>query len=329
MSVDARSRSRSPSSRNASILVFSVLALLVGAGVLVGQGATAVTPRPHSFAVGLRVLQFVDKTRTIRLPDGSVDRRRLTTFVRYPASDAAPGTDRWGAPAARSAGPFPLVVFGHGYALTPASYRQLLRAWTSAGYVVAAPVFPLENARAPGGPNERDLINQPADMRFVISRLLAASSAPTGSLSGMIDPSRIAVAGHSDGGETALAAAFDSRFRDPRIRAAVILSGAEIPEAEFNFPRRGPALLATQGSADTVNLPRDTLAFFDIAPRPKFLLTLLHAEHLPPYTNEQPQLHIVERVTIAFLNHYLKHEPLRPLLAAGAASALATLTADP
>src|SRR6476469_7805203 len=73
-------------------------------------------------------------------------------------------------------GPHPLIVFAHGFALTPGTYSRLLRAWTRAGYVVAAPVFPLEDANAPGGPDESDLINEPQDVSVVISRLLTASA---------------------------------------------------------------------------------------------------------------------------------------------------------
>ena len=275
------------------------------------------------------MVRLVDATRTIRLPDGRAEPRTLVTYVRYPALGTS-GTDLAGAAAARAAGPFPLVVFGHGYAVTPAPYTRLLRAWARAGYVVAAPVFPLENANAPGGPNEADLVNQPADMRFVISRLLAASATPANPLSGMIDPARIAVAGQSDGGETALAAAYEPPFRDPRIRAAVILSGSEIPGAGgFAFPRGSPPLLATQGSDDTVNPPSLTKAFYEVAQRPKFLLTLLGAAHLPPYTNQQPQLGIVERVTIAFLDHYLKQGSLQELLKFGTVPRIAQLASDP
>jgi len=148
--------------------------------------------RSSSFAVGLRVLQLVDPSRTIHLPDGSVEPRTLRTYVRYPALGPAGGTDLRNAPAARIDGPFPLVIFGHGFAVTPGPYTGLLQTWTRAGYVVAAPVFPLGNANAPGGPNESDLINQPADMRFVISQLLAASSDASGPLAGLIDPKAIA-----------------------------------------------------------------------------------------------------------------------------------------
>jgi dienelactone hydrolase len=285
------------------------------------------------FAVGVRVVRLVDQSRTIQLPSGRSP-RTLITVVRYPAVGAASARDRSGAPAARAAGPFPLIVFGHGFAVTPGLYASLLHAWAQAGYVVAAPVFPLEQANAPGGPNEGDLINQPQDMRFVIGRMLAASATAKQALSGLMDPRRIAVAGQSDGGETALAVAYDAPFRDTRVRAAVILSGAKIPGVPFAFPRHGsPPLLAAQGSADTVNPPSFTHGFYDAAPRPKYLLDLPGASHLPPYSTQQPQLGIIERVTVAFLRAYLSGNgggsPAQRLSALGNVAGVATLQARP
>ena len=216
------------------------------------------------------------------------------TVIRYPA---------------RIRGPFPLVIFGHGFAVTPRPYAALLTAWASAGYVVAAPIFPLENADALGGPNESDLANQPRDMSFVITKMLAADGSGHGFLAGLIDPRRIAVTGQSDGGETALAVAYDTHFLDRRVTAAIILSGAKIPGVGgFDFPAPSPPLLATQGTADTINPPSFTDAFYGIAPRPKFRLTLFGADHLGPYTDGEPQLQIVERVTVAFLDRYLRRD---------------------
>ena len=266
------------------------------------------TARP-SFAVGLEVVTFVDHSRLLHVPGRQSQARALVTQIRYPAQGSASSVDVSGAAPARARGPFPLVVFGHGYDETPGPYARLLRAWAGAGYVVAAPVFPLENANAPGGPNENDLNNQPRDMSFVISGVLALSGADRGFLAGLIDPQEIAVAGQSDGGETALAVAYDRYFLDRRVRAAVILSGSEMPDGGFDFPRPSPPLLATQGTADTINPPNLTRAFYDVAPPPKYLLTMFGAPHLGPYSNEQPQLGIVERVTIAFLDGYLKDVP--------------------
>jgi predicted dienelactone hydrolase len=257
----------------------------------------------------------VDSSRRVVLPDGRSQTRTLVTELRYPLASTAAGL---------ASGPFPLIVFGHGFAVTPALYATLLDAWTRAGFVVAAPVFPLGNANAPGGPDESDLHNQPRDVSFVISSLLHAARAG-GPLAGLIDPQRIAVAGQSDGGDTALAVAYDPRFRDRRVRAAVILSGAEIPGlGQFAFPRPGPALLATQGSADTINLPAETDLFFAAAHPPKFLLRIAGASHLGPYTRRGPELALIERVTIRFLRRYLAGEAQvrLPLSAQGAGGIL-------
>jgi dienelactone hydrolase len=275
-------------------------------------------PRPAGppYPIGQVVLTLVDPTRTVTFPGESPQPRRLVTIIRYP----------------KVGGRFPLIVFGHGFAVTPGIYARLLTTWARAGYVVAAPIFPLGNENAPGGPNESDLINQPRDMSFVITRLLALSAHGGGRLSGRIAPTRIAVSGQSDGGDTALTVGYNSGFRDPRIRAAAILSGQEIPGVGgYDFPTGSPPLLAIQGLADTINLPATTFAFFDLARAPKYLLTLPGASHLGPYTEAEPQLRIVERATIAFFDAYLKGNPgaLARMRAAGHVPGLAGLQADP
>lgn len=299
-----------------------------------GTAPRATLAPPSSYAVGLRVIPFVDTSRRFvfrrkhkrkRVP------RTMLTEVLYPAVGTPGATDMRDAPAASLDGPFPLVVFGHGFDATPAVYARLLHSWAQAGYVVAAPTFPGENPAAPGGPTESDIINEPGDMSFVISRMLAANTA-SGPLSQLIDPSLIAVAGHSDGAEVALAVAYAPRFRDPRVRAAIILSGAEIePKNNLKFPIGGPPLLATEGTADKVNLPKYPYHFFKAARPPKYLLRLLGAGHLPPYTTQEPELGIVERVSLAFLDAYLKQTPgaLAQLRSDGNVPGYASLQPDP
>jgi predicted dienelactone hydrolase len=269
-----------------------------------GHPAAKPVIRPAShprgpFAVGLLVLRLVDRRRQI-----GGKPRTVVTVVRYPAVGAPSATDLPNALPERAAGPFPLVVFAHGYRLAPYTYTRLLRAWAHAGYVVAAPFFPLTNADAPVV-DRSDLSNQPHDLRFVISRLLVQRGAPLGSL---VDGTRIALGGHSDGVDTALAVAY-GQPPDPRVRAALGFSGAEISAfTGFSGSPRGVPLLAVQGTADSVNSPSSTYSYFANAARPKYLLKLLGAEHTAPYQDEQPHLAIVARVSTAFLDRYLKGE---------------------
>jgi predicted dienelactone hydrolase len=265
------------------------------------------------FAVGLLVLRLIDRSRLI---DGKP--RTLVTVVRYPAVGAPSATDLPNARAQRDGGPFPLVVFAHGYRLAPYTYTRLLQAWAHAGYVVAAPFFPLTNADAPVV-DRSDLSNQPQDLRFVVSRLPAQRGAPLG---GLIDGTRIALGGHSDGVDTALGVVYGKR-PDPRVKAALGFSGAEIAAfTGFSGSPRGVPLLAAQGTSDSVNSPSGTYSYFADAPRPKYLLKLLGAEHTAPYQDEQPHLAIVARVSTAFLDRYLKGE-------ASAGSGLAALGSVP
>jgi pimeloyl-ACP methyl ester carboxylesterase len=286
--------------RGSLIAIAAALAVL---SVLAASTATA-GPSPD---IGLRTLRFVDGTRVARFRTGAVRPRTLTTYVRYPSTGNAP---------------FPLIVFAHGFALAPAVYTSLLNAWTRAGYVVAAPVFPVENPQAPGGPDRADLMNEPGDIRFLITKLL------TSRLRGLIDPRRVAVAGHSDGAMAALATAYGGRSHDPRIDAAVIMSGAQPSTEPFSYGPGRPPLLAVQGAADSINAPENTRHFFALARRPKFLLWLVGADHLSPYTTNARQLAVLQAATIAFLDHYLRHGSLQPLLAV-AKTGVAQLTADP
>ena len=282
------------------------------------------------FAVGIHVVRLTDHSRSVRLPDGQFVPRTLLTDVRYPALGTPGQMDLRDAPAARSAGPFPLIVFAHGFAVTPATYTWLLQGWAAAGFVVAAPKFLLESSDAPGGPTESDLGNEPSDMSFVITRMLAAAAAPAPPLRGLVGPTRIAVAGHSDGAIAALAAVYSTKFRDARVAAAVIMSGATLDWFGHYFPIGSAPLLAIQGTADTTNPRSITERYFKRARRPKLLLRLLGAGHLAPYTTDLRDLAIVERESIAFLDTYLRRGgTLGGMLELGTVPKVASLLAEP
>ena len=241
---------------SAAALLLACTIALTGYGTSAGSPTAApptsgpagrVTSSAHSpFAVGEIVVRFTDTTRLVHFPGHPPQPRPLVTVIRYPAVGDSSHLDIRGAAPATNSGPFPLIVFGHGFNVTPTICASLLRAWAGAGYVVAAPIFPLGNKNTPGGAHESGIVNQPADMSFVITRMLAASVAARGILSRLVDPHEIAVSGQSDGGETALATAYDTHYLDRRIDAAIILSGAELSGPGFYFPDPSPPLLASQ-----------------------------------------------------------------------------------
>lgn len=256
---------------------------------------------------------------TLREPWGTTV-RVLPTTVYYPAAGRPGGAPAAGAAPLRAAGPFPLVVFSEGYAIAPQAYGALLDAWAAAGYVVAAPVYPFTDPAEPGGLNESDIVNHPADLRYVITTLLAMSRTHGGDLAGLVRPQEIAVIGHSDGGDVSLATVANTCCTDPRITAAVLLSGAELASFSgqyFAGPRAVP-LLVVQGTADTVNPPSCSLQIYDAAPSPKDYLSLFGMSHTGAYLPAGPARAVVERVTIDFLNAYLK----------GSSSALGRLARD-
>ena len=83
------------------------------------------------YSVAEHVLRLVDRSR-VRLGP-----RALPTTVWFPAiPPAAAASGRL------ARGLFPLVVFAPGFAQCDGSYGSLLRAWASAGYVVAGVTFP-------------------------------------------------------------------------------------------------------------------------------------------------------------------------------------------
>ncbi|MBJ18357.1 MAG: hypothetical protein GY910_27470 [bacterium] len=121
-------------------------------------------------------------------------------------------------------GPHPLLVYSHGFMSNRNGGQYLAEHLASHGYVVVASDYPLTHFGAPGGPNAGDVINQPADVSFLIDRVLALGPEER-KFSGGIDRNRIGVLGLSLGGLTTTLVAFHPTLGDPRIRAAVSIAG--------------------------------------------------------------------------------------------------------
>ena len=260
--------------------------MLTGLAASVGAAGAAKAPTPTS-----TTQTFVDTSRQRTLP---------TAF--------------WFVKARRPA-PLPLLVFLHGYDQTPSNYHNLITTWAQAGYLVAAPTFPRTSHDAPGGLDASDYRNEPADVTSVITQTFVLGASAAGPLAGRVDPTRVAVVGHSLGAEVVLGL-LNSCCREPRLVAAISLAGSE----QFNpgvpaFPKAGyfagitVPLLLVHGDADAENpYDRSVTAYAGASP-PKYFVTLHGVGHRTPYENapsSDPTARVVARTTVDFLDAYLK-----------------------
>jgi hypothetical protein len=192
-----------------------------------------------------------------------------------------------------------MVVFAHGFDVGPETYASLLASWAAHGYVVAGPEFPLTDPAVAGSNlDENDITNQPTDLRFVTDSLVA----PTSPVAAQIDSARVAVAGHSDGAESALATSVTpAPAGEPGYRAVIAMSVQPLPGSGA---MANPPILVTQGDADTINPPASGQQTWQQAAPPKYFLDIHGGGHLPPLQGGSVWLPGIEAATEAFLDAY-------------------------
>ena len=242
-----------------------------------GGGGSAPSQIPPD-AVLLSERVFVDSSRPTP-PNGGVPGRPDRTL----ATRIWIAPEPLEAPACR--GPrCALVLLAHGFGGNTGRFDTVARGLAAAGYVVAAPAFPLTNDRAPGGHTTglADAVEQPADLSFVIDRLIELSDSDDDALSGRIDSGRIGAVGHSLGGATVLGLTRRPCCHDDRIGASALVAPVTaLVEAFFGgYPSPdGPALLVVNGSLDPVVPPDVSRELYRRTAPPHALLVLTGASH--------------------------------------------------
>ncbi len=267
-------------------------------GVAGSTPSTTEGPLPQGpFAVATSQRTLVDTTRPTEAGAATPARpeRTLETWIFQPEGP----------------GPFPLIVFSHGLSGHPDKFTKLLTAWAKAGFLVAAPAFPLTNDKVPSSSaNWTGLAHQPADVSFVITQMLAANQDPTDALHGLIRPDRVGVGGLSLGGATTYGVTFNDCCRDDRIKAAEVLSGAQLAVGGENHLDGHVPLLIMHGDAD-LSLPYAMeVDGYAKATGPVWFVTLLGGSHAPPF-EDSPSPHdaVDEQITTTFWQGTLGGDP--------------------
>jgi dienelactone hydrolase len=308
-----------PCRRRARLATVIVAVGIVAGSMSIAPGVTAAAPAnaaPRTvapigtYAVGVMSTTFVDTTRPTDANGTAPARpdRTLLTAIYYPAGGTPSDKPVENATINRKHRPYPLILFTHGLYARGVVYEDVLKAWVSAGYVVAAPDYPLSNANTPGGVSfargVADTKNQPADASFVINQVIKDKQ-----LGEIVDPKRIGASGHSLGGITTYGLAYSACCRDKRVKAAIPISGfGGLVEPIDQYFRNGPTpLLALHGNSDgTVPIASDINTFMRAQP-PKFFLTFLGAGHIAPFLGgTDTQATALQKSTVDFWDRYLK-----------------------
>jgi len=272
--------------------------------------APADPPATVAFApadeVTTRHLALVDTTRSTVTSSGTfvAPTRSLPTTVWVPAGS----------------GPFPLVVFAHGFRDGVGPYARIANHVAEQGYLVAAPSFPLtDETRAGVNLDEDDIDHEAADLSFVLTQLLDDPE-----LGPVTDRTRIGAAGHSDGASVAVQLAYGPTGKDPRVRAVVALTAGSPGPGSLS----GPPMLLEQSDTDQYNDLSIAQDLLDQVTTPWWFVLLHGATHSGPVEGDATYTGYLDAVVVAFLDRYVKDAPDAVPFEALAASRpdLATLT---
>lgn len=256
--------------------VLVLLVVIIGLVLTLGKQVPALDPssssalrlQEGSYAVIQTEDVIIDHSRSTQVNGdfAGTDSRILASTLWYP--------DR------KVEGGFPLIVYSHGYSANRSNGEYLTQHLASMGYVVIAADFPLTNTSAPGGPMLNDVVNQPADISFLIDTVLRHNLNASHPLAGMIDSDRIGLMGTSLGAMTTMLATYHPTMADSRVRAVLSIAGPTELFTEVFFQQHSPAFLMLAGSADAlVPYPSNALPVLQKIPKAQ-LVTIAQGSHL-------------------------------------------------
>jgi len=167
-----------------------------------------------------------------------------------------------------------------------------------AGYIVAAPSFPLADETRGNGLNRDDIPSEALDVAFVINALRGSAIASS------ITPGQVGVAGHSDGADVALIAGYQKGYADQSIGAVVAVA----PDAFLGqLSTNRPSLLLVHADSDATVPYSESVQVFAHVPGQRTFLTLVGADHLPPIAENTVWTPTLDGAVVTFFDATLKH----------------------
>ena len=195
------------------------------------------------YQVGHTTITFNDPARTGGFGSGGGAGRQIQTEIYYPASTAGDNV-------AVASGQFPVITFGHGFAMSWDAYSNIWQHYVVRGYVLA---FPRTEGGLIPGPSHGDF---GSDLLIVNDKMVALNSNNTSIFYGSISQ-KSAIMGHSMGGGAAILAASNT-INYPHMQTVIGLAPAETtPSAIGAAPNVGIPTLIFSGSSDGVTPPAD------------------------------------------------------------------------
>jgi dienelactone hydrolase len=236
--------------------------------------------KPGAYPVATLELTLEDTSRPIPKTNEhpAAPARKLVTTVYYPASGTAP---LFGDALVAKGGPFPMLMYSHGFSSTRSEASAIGTLAASHGYVVVAPDFPLSNLLAnDGNPVPSDAPNQAGDVSFLIDQMIELSQQSGHVLANAVDAARIGATGVSMGGLTTLLVSLHPKLTDARIRAAAPIAALSSFFLPGFYHTRELPLLFVHGDNDAfIDYELNSRAAWEHAQPNAWLMTIAGGTH--------------------------------------------------
>lgn len=216
------------------------------------------------FQVGHTTLTFNDPSRTGGFGSGGGTGRQIQTEVYYPALTAGDNTTIVDSI-------FPLLVFGHGFAMSWDAYANIWQRYASQGYILA---FPRTEGSIFPSPSHADF---GSDLALVNQKMVANTLPNSSSLTGHIS-SKNAILGHSMGGGATIL----SSTNNTTLTTLICLAPAETTPSAIQAATNVtvPSLLFS-GDGDGVTAPANDHQpiFYGLSSIDKYFVSILGGGH--------------------------------------------------